>query len=402
MIYPDAVPKRVKGFRFASTHAGIKPREALDLGLIVSEKPATAAAVFTRNRVVAAPVRLSRSALRRNQGKVSAVIVNSGNANACTGPEGLADARLMMALTAEELGVNKRNVLVASTGVIGERLPMEAVEAGIERVAKRPLVGGFDGFADSILTTDMARKVAARRVEVGGERVTLLGCTKGAGMIAPNMATTLSFVVTDARVGRAALDKSLSTAVSRTYNAITVDGDTSTNDMVLVLSSGAAGNRALSSKDQRMFDGALEDLMDELARQLMHGGEGVHHVVAVEVAGARSEAAAQRIARAVANSPLVKTAIAGRDPNWGRVLSAAGNAGVSLNPDRLDLWFDDVQLVESGRRVSDEGAEKRAAKVMKRPDYALRLDLNAGVARGRYLACDLSHEYVSINADYRT
>jgi len=396
------VAKRVKGFRFASTHAGIKRDEQPDLGLIVAEAPATAAAVFTRNRVVAAPVRLSRTTLRRNQGKVSAVVVNSGNANACTGAAGLADARLMAALTAEELGVNKRNVLVASTGVIGERLPMEAIELGIEEVARRPLVGGFDGFADSILTTDAGRKVAARKVDVGGQRVTLLGCTKGAGMIAPNMATTLSFVMTDARVGRAALDRSLHGSVTRTYNAITVDGDTSTNDMVLVLASGAAGNRALSSKDQRLFDRALEDLLDELAHKLMHGGEGVHHVVAVEVTGAKSERAAQRIARAVANSPLVKTAIAGGDPNWGRVISAAGNAGVPLNPDRLDLWFDNVQLVASGERVADSAAEKRAAGVMKRPNYALRLDLNAGIARGRYLACDLSHEYVTINADYRT
>jgi len=350
-------------------------------------------AVFTSNDVKAAPVLVSRAALARARGDVRAVVVNSGNANACTGDAGMADARAMIAATAAAVGVPRKHVLVASTGVIGQRLPLARVEAGIGAAAAT-LGRGFDRFAEAILTTDRGAKTARRRV--GG--ATLIGCTKGAGMIAPNMATTLTFVCTDAKLSRAALDRATRRATEQTFNAITVDGDTSTNDMLLVLASGASG----ATPGGKAFDQALTDLLGDLAVQLMRGGEGVHHVVTVHVGGAKSVAAATAAARAIANSPLVKTAIAGGDPNWGRFLSAAGNAGIRLRPERVDIWLDRVPIVRGGQAAPGPDLEARAARVMQRPEYTLRLDLGAGTAQARYLACDLSHEYVSINADYRT
>ncbi len=391
-----------RGFRSGAIRAGIKASGAPDLAMIACEQPASAAAVFTRNRVAAAPVLVSRAALRRGSGRVRAVVVNSGNANACTGPDGLADARNMVGLTAAALSAARTEVLVASTGVIGHRLPMDKIEPGIAQLVPSLEAGGFEAFADGILTTDRARKVARRTVRAGGEKVTLIGCTKGAGMIAPNMATTLSFVLTDAVISPTELDDALRAATAVTYNAIVVNGDTLTNDMILVMASGATGGRSLRGTAARAFAGALTELLDDLARQLMRGGEGVHHVVTVRVRGARSETAARQIARSIAISPLVKTAIAGGDPNWGRILCAAGYAGPAFDPSRVALHIGDVPVVQSGQGVGGAATEKRAAAVMARPEYELVLDLGQGRAESRYLACDLSHEYVSINADYRS
>jgi glutamate N-acetyltransferase/amino-acid N-acetyltransferase len=381
----------VRGFEFAGVSAGIKSKGGPDLGMMVAERPCSAAAVFTRNRVAAAPVHLSRAALRKSAGKIRAVVVNSGNANALTGRRGAGDARRMQARAATALGAAPGQVLVASTGVIGVPLPMELVEPGIDQAAARLSPGGFGDFARAILTTDRSSKLAERRA---GE-ARLIGCTKGAGMIAPDMATTLTFVATDARVAPAALARLLGEACARTFNAIAVDGDTSTNDMILVMASGAA-------PPSKALGAALTDLLDDLARQLMRGGEGVHHVVRVEVRGARSAAAAARVARAVAVSPLVKTAIAGADPNFGRILAAAGNAGVPLAGDRLALDLDEVAIVRAGVAVEDPDREARARAVMQKPEYTIAVDLGLGAARAAYLACDLSHEYVTINADYRT
>ena len=391
-----------RGFRSGAIRAGIKPSGAPDLGMIACDKPASAAAVFTRNRVAAAPVRVSRAALRRGSGRVRAVVVNSGNANACTGPDGLADARRMVTLTSGALGAARSEVLVVSTGVIGQRLPMDKIEPGIATLVPSLKGGGFDAFADGILTTDRARKVARRTVRAGTEKVTLIGCTKGAGMIAPNMATTLSFVLTDAVISPTELDGALRAATAVTYNAIVVDGDTSTNDMILVMASGAAGGRSLRGGAARTFEDSLTELLDDLARQLMRGGEGVHHVVTVRVRGARSETAARQIARSIAISPLVKTAIAGGDPNWGRILCAAGYAGPAFDPTRVELHIGDVPVVRGGQGVAGDATEKSAAAVMAGPEYEMVLDLGQGREESRYLACDLSHEYVSINADYRS
>jgi glutamate N-acetyltransferase/amino-acid N-acetyltransferase len=379
----------IEGFRFAGVAAGIKKKGGLDLGMIVADRPVSAAAVFTRNKMAAAPVGLSRGLLAAAKGRAVGVVVNSGNANAGTGAAGARDAKAMVA-RARRGAPRGGAMLVASTGVIGAPLPMAEVGAGIDAALAALAPDQAEAFADAILTTDRARKVAT--ATAAGAR--LWGCTKGAGMIAPNMATTLSFVVTDAAVAPAALARALRAGCAESFNAITVDGDTSTNDMILVLASGAAG-------PARGFDAALAGLLDDLARQLIRGGEGVHHVVTVRVEGARTAAEARRAARRIANSPLVKTAIAGADPNWGRILCAAGNAEVALDPARVALRIGDVAVVRRGTPVA--GAwEDPARAVMRRGEYDLVLDLGLGKGAGRYLACDLSHEYVSINADYRS
>lgn len=390
---------KVAGFRFAGVAAGVKKKGGKDVGLIACDAPVAAAAVFTGNRVKAAPVLLSAAHLRASRGRLRGVVVNSGNANACTGPAGAADARTMAAAGAAAIGGKPGEQLVASTGVIGQPLPIDRVTAGIAAAGAALSADGFADFADAILTTDRGPKVARRTVKLGRTAVTLVGCTKGAGMIAPNMATTLSFVATDAAVPAAALGRATRAAVAPTLNAAIVDGDTSTNDTLAVLASGAGV--ALGPAALPRFTAALTDLLADLATQLVRDGEGVHHVVTIAVAGARSERDAIAVARRIAVSPLVKTAIAGGDPNWGRVLCAVGNAGVPLDPAKLRLAIGGVPVVRRGAVVPsyDEAA---AAAAMRAPAYTIAVDLGAGRARAQVLACDLSHEYVSINADYRS
>jgi glutamate N-acetyltransferase/amino-acid N-acetyltransferase len=388
------------GFRFAGACGGIKKKGGLDLGLIAAEAPASAAAIFTRNRVRAAPVRVSQAALARSGGRARGIVVNSGNANACTGPRGAADARRMARLAGREIGAAPGEVLVASTGVIGQPLPMEKVEAAIRSASLALYEEGFAAFAEAIMTTDRRPKIARRSVTIARRPVILLGCTKGAGMIAPNMATTLTFVVTDAQLAPDALDRALRAAAEPSYNAIAVDGDTSTNDMLAALASGR-GPAIASERDRARFADALGELCLDLATQLMRDGEGVHHVVTIDVRGAASDAAARAVARRVATSPLVKTAIAGADPNWGRILCAIGNAGVAIRPDKIAVALDDVPVAERGT-ASPTLDEKRASGVMRRPAYTIAIDLGQGRGAARFLACDLSHEYVSINADYRS
>jgi len=384
------------GFRFAGVAAGIKSTGARDLGLIVAEGPAHAAAVFTRNQVAAAPVIVSRAALARSRGLVRAVVVNSGNANACTGAQGLVAARAMVAATAAAAAAPRREVLVASTGIIGHRLPMPAVRAGIA-AAGRSLAPDLAPFADAILTTDRCSKTARRRARLGGTPVRLVGCTKGAGMIAPNMATTLTFVCTDAAVPVATLRGSLAGAVAATFNALTIDGDTSTNDMLLVLASGAARNPRMTAADRRTFARALTAVLDHLAVQLMRGGEGVHHVVTVRVVGARSHAAAATVARSIAPSPLVKTAIAGRDPNWGRVIHAVGYSGARIREEMVDIYFDGRCAAKHGLATDTPITELQRA--VSRPKFRLCIDLNLGSGEYNIYTSDLSPEYVVFNRE---
>ena len=391
---------KVAGFRFAGVAAGIKKKGGKDVGLIAADAPVAAAAVFTGNRVKAAPVLLSAAHLRASRGRLRGVVVNSGNANACTGPAGAADARAMAAAAAAAIGGTPGEQLVASTGVIGQPLPIDRVTAGVAAAGAALSADGFADFADAILTTDRGPKVASRTVKLGRARVTLVGCTKGAGMIAPNMATTLSFVCTDAAIAPAVLARATRAAVGPTYNSLIVDGDTSTNDTLAVLASGAAGP-ALAGRAVTGFTAALTELLADLATQLIKDGEGVHHVVTIDVRGAASERAAAAVARRIATSPLVKTAIAGGDPNWGRVLCAIGNAGVPIDPTRLGLRIGPVEVVKRGA-VAPGYDEAAAAAVMQTPAYTITADLGGGKARARVLACDLSHEYVSINADYRS
>jgi glutamate N-acetyltransferase/amino-acid N-acetyltransferase len=383
------------GFRFAGVAAGIKTDDSLDVGLIAADDVASAAAVFTRNRVAAAPVALSRAILERTRGRIRGVAVNSGNANACTGPDGLRDARRMAALAREACG---GQALIASTGVIGRPLAIDRLERGIAAARAALAPDGFARFAEAIMTTDKRPKVAARDVALGRRAVRLLGATKGAGMIAPNMATTLTFVVTDAAVPPRALRSLVAAAVEPTFNAIAVDGDTSTNDTLAVLAGGAG---QASPRELRKLGAALADLLDELAHLLIADGEGVHHVVTIDVRGARTTRDARAVARRIAISPLVKTAIAGGDPNWGRILCAVGNAGIELRPDRIALAIGGVPVVRGGAAVDGWDATA-VATVMKAPAYAMTIDLGLGRAAARHLACDLSHDYVTINADYTT
>ncbi len=396
----------VPGFRFASVAAGVKKSgtERHDVALLDAGALVPAAAVFTRNRVRAAPVRVSEARVRA--GRLRGVIVNSGNANACTGAAGLRDAEAMTRFAATAAGGSAREWAVASTGVIGVPLPMDRVADGIERAGADLNAGGFAGFAHAILTTDSGVKAATRTLTLGRRRVILAGCTKGAGMIAPNMATTLTFLATDAACAPAWLRRTLAAAVDGTYNRVTVDGDTSTNDSVFLFAGGAAANSAITSDAGAgaKLRTALFELLHELALMLVKDGEGARHLVRIRVTGAKSEADARRVARRIAESPLCKTAFYGRDPNWGRILCAAGNAGVPLVPERLALHLDDVLLVERGLGLAarEPGLEARAHAVMSLPAYTVRLHLGVGRAEASLHTCDLGHDYVKLNADYRS
>jgi glutamate N-acetyltransferase/amino-acid N-acetyltransferase len=372
------------GFRFAGVAAGIKKSGAPDVGLLVADAPAACGAVFTRNRMRAAPVELSVARTRR--GLLEAVVVNSGNANACT-PDGARDAAEMARRAARAAGVAEERVAVASTGVIGEPLPMARVARGIAAAGRALRADGWDDFTRAILTTDKGPKT--HDVRAGG--AILAGCAKGAGMIAPDLATTLAFVVTDARV--TGLRGLVRRAAAATFNRILVDGDTSTNDSLFVLASGRV-------PAPHGMDRALHELLEALALQIVRDGEGATRVVRIEVAGAATEAAAERVARRIAISPLVKTAIAGADPNWGRILAAVGNAGVALAPERVAVWLDRVPVVRRG--VGVPGCEARAHAVMSRPGYTIRVDLGSGRAAAHATTCDLTHDYVTINASYRS
>jgi glutamate N-acetyltransferase / amino-acid N-acetyltransferase len=383
----------VPGFRFAGVAAGIKKNGKPDVAILAADGPVPTAAVFTQNRVVAAPVVVAREHVEA--GKLAAIVMNSGNANACTGKQGLADARAMTRLAGAGLGVDAKRVGVASTGVIGVPLPMDRVERGIAAAAGA-LRPGWDDFVAAILTTDKGPKTHVATVRVGHRVVTVAGCAKGAGMIAPNMATTLSFLVTDADVTPAWLRGVTKRGVDATYNRVLVDGDTSTNDALFLMASGAAAHKpSLLPK----IEGAVREVMDALARLLVADGEGAAHVAEIRVTGAPSDRGAEAVARAIATSPLVKTAMSSADPNWGRILGAAGRAGVKFDQDRVRLDFDEVPIVRRGLGVMDE---PRAHAVMAKPAYTVRLDLGAGRGSWVVWTCDLGHEYVRINASYRS
>jgi glutamate N-acetyltransferase / amino-acid N-acetyltransferase len=388
----------IPGFRFAAVNAGIKKRK-LDMGLLVSDVPAVAAGVFTANRFRAAPVVLSEERLRR--GSCQVIVVNSGCANACTGRNGVRNARRMAALAAEALRVPERLVCVASTGVIGRPLPMDRVAAAVPVLAQGLDPSGLPDFARAILTTDRGPKVASGRVRVASTPVRVAGVAKGAGMIAPNLATMLAFVVTDAVCDAAFLRRVLAEAVDKTFNAITVDGDTSTNDSVFLLASGRAGNAPLRADDRagRRFRALCCEVMRELALGIVADGEGATRVVEIAVRG-QSREAARAVARRIAESPLVKTAIYGADPNWGRLVCAVGNSGQSFEPRRVAVDIGPVAVVRRG--VGVPGSERRAAEIMRRPRYRIAVDLGSGTARAVAYTCDLTHEYVRINAAYRS
>jgi len=398
------VPIRVPGFRFGGVACGLKARRKRDIALIVSEVPATAVAAFTTNRVQAAPVLLGKERMRG--GRAQAVLVNSGNANAYTGRDGLRIAREMCRLAARGLGIAERLVIPSSTGRIGVQLPLARVRRGVIAACKDVSPDGFHRALEGMMTTDSFAKFAVEGITIGGREITVAGMAKGAGMIAPRMAphaTLLSYVLTDARVSRPALRKVLELALPQSFNAAVVDGDTSTNDTVLVLANGVAGNRVLTpaSREFAAFAGAVGRVMRTLARMLVKDGEGATKVVDINVRGGRNVVDAERVADAIARSPLCKAAFYGGDPYTGRVVCAAGYSGAVFDPARLDIFLGDVQVVRRGVEIVGR-VEKRAAKVVAQPEFSLTIDLHAGRAVAHRMASDLTVDYVRFNSDYRT
>ena len=393
-----------RGFRFAATACGLKKTGALDLAILSSDVSASAAAVFTQNLVVAAPVVLSKKHLELSGGRMRAVVVNAGNANCATGARGHAASLRTVEETARRLRVEPQEVFVCSTGVIGVPLAVEKILRALPSLTsnRRPSARSFVELSLAICTTDTRPKTAAASFRMAGKRIHLVGCAKGAGMIHPNMATTLAFVLTDAAISPALLQKTLNEVTRRTFNSISVDGDTSTNDTLLVLANGEAGAPLLKkgSKAHRAFSGALEEVCQSLALQIVADGEGAQRVIEIEVRHSRSGAGARRIAETIATSPLVKTAFAGGDPNWGRVLAAAGRAGVKFDPGLVDITMAGIAVLRRGQPV--EFNERAASNKLLADHVPLVVDLHAGEASARYWTCDFTAEYVRINASYRT
>jgi glutamate N-acetyltransferase/amino-acid N-acetyltransferase len=403
-----------RGFRFAATSAGLKKRGhtgSLDVALIVSDALASAAAVFTQNLVQAPPVILSRAHVRASSDAMRAVIVNSGNANCSVGPGGMAASRATAQHVAKILGCRDKQVVVCSTGVIGVPLPVERILKAVPGLAASLQFShrAFDGLTRAIMTTDTRPKRAAANCNIGGRTVRVAGCAKGAGMIHPNMATMLSFVVTDAAIEPRVLDRALHEVVARTFNCISVDGDSSTNDTLLVLANGASGARKITDAkggDYAKFVAALENVCHALALGIVADGEGATHVVEIEVRGAPSDRAATQVAQTIAGSALVKTAIAGADPNWGRILAAAGRAGVPFNPDRAEIWLGGMKMYGPPKGASYSIAlpldERAAHRRLLEKDVPIVVDLHHGRGSARVWTCDFTQEYVHINASYRT
>ncbi len=392
-----------KGFRAAGVPAAIKYEGRNDVALIVADSPCAAAAVFTTNKVAAAPVVYDREIIKG--GCAQAVLANSGCANACTGEEGLKDAKLSALVTAGELGIPPQNVLVASTGVIGRRLPVERLLAGMKAAVKK--LGRTSSHANdaskAIMTTDTRSKSACARVVIDGKTVTVGAMSKGSGMIEPNMATMLGFITTDADISPAMLRRALHLAINKSFNRLVVDGDESTNDSVFIMASGLAGNRRIvrGGEGFDLFRSALEAVCISLARQMAKDGEGATKFVTVTVKGARTESDAARAARAVAKSPLAKTSWFGRDPNWGRVLAAVGYSGADVCDMKAEVFYDDQWAFRRGE-LADAEQLSRLAKVMAKDEFTVTVDLHLGRGESSVYTCDFSLDYVHINADYTT
>ncbi len=391
----------IKGFSFSAVEAAVKKPGRLDLALIYSAVPAQVAAVFTTNAVKAAPVLLDEERVKR--GVTRGLVVNSGNANACTGAPGMADARETTALVADGLGIGHEELLVSSTGVIGVPLPMERIRHAIPVLVSTLGQSSLADVAAAIMTTDTFPKLEARSGAAGGVPYTVAGVAKGAGMIMPNMATMLAFIVTDAAVEPALLQELFWDAADRSFNSITVDGDTSTNDTALLMANGAAGNPVITAGSEAAagFGALLNEVLLELAKQIVRDGEGATKFVAITVRGAASDADAKKAAMAVANSSLVKTAFFGQDANWGRIFAAVGYSGARVEQLRAELFFDDVRMVKDGLFTGGD-AEARGTEVLKKKEFTVTVDLHMGSGAATVYTSDLSYDYVKINADYRT
>ena len=408
---PSTAPIPVTGFDAAGIHCGVKPTGAPDLALIASPTACRAAAVFTQNAFPAAPVLYDKELLRMNPEGTHAVVINSGNANACTSAEGNANARRMAEAAEKSLGSTDNTAFVMSTGVIGVQLPIGVIEAGIPQVAGELRPDGWEDAAAAIMTTDVFPKWASSQAEIGGQTVTITGIGQGAGMIHPNMATMLGTLVTDAKIAQPLLQKALAAAVSQSFNRISVDGDTSTNDTVLVLANGAAGNAEITEEGAAYdaFVGALTEASMELAKLIVRNGEGVTKFVTIQVEGAVSDGEAHQVANSIARSPLVKTAFFGHDANWGRILCAVGYSGATVDPTRAHLFIAagqpqdghaELQLVDAGTPTGY--AEEDASAIFAESEISVRVPLGLGAGKATVWTCDLSYDYVSINAEYRT
>ena len=389
----------VQGFKASAVVAGLKKNGALDLALIVSDREAAVAGVFTTNKVKAAPVILSERHVEN--GKARAIIANAGNANACTGDPGLNNARRTTELVGRGLGINSEDVLVASTGVIGQELDMHMIAGAIPGLIKALTPDAVPLAAQAIMTTDSFPKISSFTGRAGEHTYRIVGIAKGAGMIMPDMATMLCFILSDININSDDLKSALLSSVETTFNRISVDGDTSTNDTVLAMANGLAGNKDLSGEDHDIFAEGLRNVMWDLARMIVRDGEGATKLVSVEVKNAFSPSDALMAVKTVANSSLVKTALYGQDPNWGRIMAALGRAEIEMREDRVDIWIGDAQIVAGGLGMGAE-AEKLAAEIMTLKEFSLTVDLHQGEYHERMFTCDLTHEYVTINADYRT
>jgi glutamate N-acetyltransferase/amino-acid N-acetyltransferase len=393
----------MKGFKFAGIHAGIKKDGQRDLGLIFCDKPATAAALFTKNLVAAAPVILGKETIQK--GLCQAVLVNSGNANCFTGSQGLLDARATATLVAKQFNIPEDLVMVSSTGVIGAPLPMDRFETGIPQLKEKIHTTGLEDFAQAILTTDTCEKIVRETGSIdtpqGPKSFSIMGVAKGSGMIRPNMATMLAYVLTDADLTAPDLHRALLAANERSFNRITVDGDTSTNDTLLCLASGESGACIRDDAGLKLFQDLLEKVCFQLGKMIVKDGEGATKVIQITVRGGKTQKDAFKAAEAIAHSNLVKTAIYGEDPNWGRITAAAGRSGALVDPDKMDLYFEKIPLVLKGCWLG-QAAEKRAAQIMRSPEINIVLDLNLGDKTDGFLFCDFSENYVKINADYRS
>jgi glutamate N-acetyltransferase/amino-acid N-acetyltransferase len=389
-----------QGFLAGGLYCGIR-KQKKDLAIIHSEVPATVAGVFTLNKTQAAPILVCKSQLKRSP-VCSAVVVNSGVANACTGERGLNDAWTMVRTTAQALGIPEEQVMVSSTGVIGQYLPMEKVVEGIQQLATQLSRGGSNDAAEAIMTTDTYPKQVAVRFTLGDCVVTIGGMAKGSGMIAPHMATMLAFLTTDIAIEQPLLQKALIAANNRSFNCITVDGDTSTNDMALIMANGLAKNPRCTedSEEYKLFSTALEYVMIKLAKMIARDGEGATKLIEIVVKGATSEAEATQAARSVANSNLVKTALHGADANWGRILAAVGYSGIDFNPDLVEISFNDLPVLKRNYEIVLD--EERAKQILSQENIVVTINLNHGSQAVRFWTCDLTKDYVHINASYRS
>ncbi|MEK4627606.1 bifunctional ornithine acetyltransferase/N-acetylglutamate synthase [Solibacillus sp. FSL R7-0682] len=389
-----------KGFTAAGVHCGIKHKKK-DLAILVSEVPASVAGVFTTNAIQAAPIKVTKEVVYEAK-KMQAIIVNSGNANACTGKQGLADAYEMQRLAAQKLGIDSHLIGVASTGVIGEIMKMEPVEKGVKMLQpESKLENGID-FAQAIMTTDTVMKNTTYATIVDGKEVIVSGAAKGSGMIEPNMATMLGFITTDAKIESDELQKALSSVTDCTFNSITVDGDTSTNDTVIVMANGLAGNNPLTPThpDWDNFYTALRLVAEDLAKSIARDGEGATKLIEVEVAGAVSDEEARKIAKTVVGSPLVKTAVFGCDANWGRIIAAVGYSGAIVDPDKITIKIGGATMVENGEPI--KFSEEALIEILKQPEVKIFVSLDVGEGHGFAWGCDLTYDYVQINASYRS